>query len=88
MAVSRVSRVSVLSTDCDGSRRRVRELRGARRWSLEQAAEAMNLDPTQLAKIEAGRINVTLVTIVRLADGFGVPLGDLFTRRGSVKGLD
>jgi transcriptional regulator with XRE-family HTH domain len=62
-----------------GLGKRVRELRKARGWTLERAAEATNLDPTQLAKIEAGTINVTLVTIVRLADGFAVALGTLFS---------
>jgi ribosome-binding protein aMBF1 (putative translation factor) len=58
--------------------KRIRQLREARSWTLEQAAEATNLDPTQLAKIEAGRINVTLVTLVRLAQGFGVEVAGLF----------
>jgi transcriptional regulator with XRE-family HTH domain len=38
-------------------------------------------DPTQLAKIEAGSINVTLVTLVRIADGFSVDLQALFSAR-------
>jgi hypothetical protein len=39
------------------------------------------MDPTQLAKIEAGTINVTLVTLVRIADGFSVDLRALFSAR-------
>jgi transcriptional regulator with XRE-family HTH domain len=57
---------------------RVRTLRLARKWTLENAAEAGDLDPTQLANIEAGSINVTLATIARIADGFGVPVLELF----------
>jgi hypothetical protein len=34
---------------------RVRALRDARRWTLEQAAEAMNLDLKHLQKIESGK---------------------------------
>lgn len=61
--------------------KRIRALRVARGWTLERSAEATNLDPTQLAKIEAGTINVTLVTIVRIADGFGVSVRALFPQR-------
>jgi transcriptional regulator with XRE-family HTH domain len=59
----------------------VRRIRIARGWTLEEAAEASDMDPTQLAKIEAGTINVTLVTLVRIADGFSVDLQALFSAR-------
>lgn len=38
----------------------------------------MQLDLTHLQKIEAGKLNVTLVTLVRIADGLGVSVRDLF----------
>lgn len=56
----------------------MRALREARRWTLEKAAEAMNLDLKHLQKIEAGKLNVTLVTLVRIADGFDEPMASLF----------
>jgi len=59
--------------------KQIRKLRQARGWTLEQAAEAMSMDATQLAKIEAGALNVTLVTLVRIADGLQVKVGMLFT---------
>jgi transcriptional regulator with XRE-family HTH domain len=63
---------------------RVRALRDARDWTLEQAAEATNLDLKHFQKIEAGKLNVTLVTLVRLAEGFGEPMATLFKpSRGS-----
>ena len=43
--------------------RNLRALRTGQRWTLERAAEAADMDPTQLAKIEAGTVNVTLVTL-------------------------
>ncbi len=58
--------------------KQIRKLRQARGWTLEDAAEAMSMDATQLAKIEAGSLNVTLVTLVRIADGLGVKVGMLF----------
>ena len=62
---------------------RVRELREARGWTLERAAEAMNLDLKHLQKVEAGKLNLTLVTLVRIADGFGTPLAELFKPAGA-----
>jgi transcriptional regulator with XRE-family HTH domain len=58
---------------------RIRELRQRAGWTLEQAAEAMHLDLTHLQKIEAGKLNVTLVTLVRIADGLKVGVLDLFS---------
>lgn len=59
---------------------RVRELRQVRTWTLEKAAEAMNLDLKHLQKIEAGTLNVTLVTLVRIAEGLEEPISSLFHR--------
>lgn len=58
---------------------RVRSLRQRRHWTLEQAAEKMFLDLKHLQKIEAGTLNVTLVTLVRIAEGFGQPVRSLFS---------
>jgi len=38
----------------------------------------MDLDLKHLQKIEAGTLNVTLVTLVRIAVGFGERIGALF----------
>lgn len=59
---------------------RVRQLREARSWTLERAAEAMNLDLKHLQKIEAGKLNVTMVTLVRIAEGLGEPMASLFKK--------
>jgi len=57
---------------------RVRSLREERSWTLEQAAEASQIDWKHWQKIESGSLNVTLVTLVRLAIGLGVTLQALF----------
>ncbi|HYD51671.1 MAG TPA: helix-turn-helix transcriptional regulator [Gemmatimonadaceae bacterium] len=57
---------------------RLRELRESRGWTLERAAEATNLDLKHFQKVEAGKLNVTLVTLVRIAEGFGEPMASLF----------
>lgn len=59
---------------------RIRGMRQAKDWTLEEAAEAMNLDLKHLQKIEAGLINVTMVTLVRIAEGLDEPLSALFRR--------
>ena len=57
---------------------RIRALRQERGWTLQQTAEACQLDLTHLQKIEAGRLNLTFATLVRLAEGLDVPLAALF----------
>ena len=61
---------------------RVRQLRQEREWTLEGAAEKMDLDLKHLQKVESGTppLNVTLVTLVRIAAAFDVPLDSLFHR--------
>jgi transcriptional regulator with XRE-family HTH domain len=57
---------------------RVRRLRHLRSLTLESAAAKMNVDITHLQKIEAGKVNVSMVTLVRVADGMGLAMIDLF----------
>ncbi len=56
----------------------LRALREDLGLTLEQAAERMLLAPKHLQKIEVGSINVTLVTLVRVADGLGTSVRNLF----------
>jgi transcriptional regulator with XRE-family HTH domain len=57
----------------------VRAHRQLRRWTLDQTAERTGLEFQHIQKIEAGMLNVTLITLVRLSEGFGVRVVDLFT---------
>ena len=57
---------------------RVRQLRDERAWTLEAAAAAMDIDLKHLQKVEAGQLNLTMVTILRIADGFDVAPESLF----------
>jgi transcriptional regulator with XRE-family HTH domain len=66
---------------------RVRALRQQRGWTLEHAAEQMQLELSHLQRVEAAALNVTFVTLVRIAEGLGVPVSALFideapTKRG------
>jgi transcriptional regulator with XRE-family HTH domain len=56
----------------------VRRLRDERAWTLEVAATAMDVDLKHLQKIEAGQLNLTMVTILRIADGLEVAPEILF----------
>jgi DNA-binding XRE family transcriptional regulator len=57
---------------------RMRRLRQRHHWTLEAAAERMDLEFKHLQKIEAGTVNVTMVTLVRIAAGLDVPVRALF----------
>lgn len=58
----------------------VRQSRQVLGLTLEQASERMDVDLRHLAKIEAGQLNPTLVTLMRVAMGLGKPLEALFCR--------
>lgn len=56
----------------------VRQIRQDRGLSLYQASAIMELELSHLQRIEAGTLNPTLTTLMRIADGLRIPLGDLF----------
>jgi transcriptional regulator with XRE-family HTH domain len=56
----------------------VRQLRHERGLTLEAASGKASIDITHWQKVEAGSVNVSMVTLVRLADGLDVNLVDLF----------
>lgn len=60
---------------------RIRTLRERQGLTLEKAAEAADLDLTHWQKAEAGKVNLTLVTLLRISDGLGVSLEELFYAR-------
>jgi len=47
--------------------------------TLEQAAEAAHLHPVSLSRLENGRVNTTIASLVALSRAYGVELVDLFT---------
>jgi transcriptional regulator with XRE-family HTH domain len=52
-------------------------LRAARRWSQQQAADAIGIDLKHFQKLEYAALNPTLRTVVATAEAFGVPLARL-----------
>lgn len=58
---------------------RVRELRKARNWTLEQAAKQAGLARSTLSKIENGQMSPTYEALKKLAVGLGISVPQLFT---------
>lgn len=56
---------------------RVRHFRHERGLSLYQAAERLQIELSYLHRLESGALNVTLATLMRVADGLGVKVADL-----------
>lgn len=57
--------------------RRVRQLRTDKSWSLEELSSASGVSRSMLSQIEREQANPTLAVTVRIANGFGMSLGDL-----------
>lgn len=58
---------------------RVRELRKARDWTLEQAANQAGLARSTLSKIENGQMSPTYEALKKLATGLEISVPQLFT---------
>jgi len=67
---------------------RVRELRKARDWTLEQAAVQAGLARSTLSKIENGQMSPTYDALKKLATGLEISVPQLFTpsSKGQVNG--
>jgi len=57
---------------------RLRERNG---WTQQDAAEAMGIDVKHLQKLEYGKLNPSLRTLVKVAGAFGVNVGRLLGLR-------
>lgn len=57
---------------------RISELRRTTGLSQERFALSINMDRSYYASVEAGRRNISLKNIERIANGLGISLSDLF----------
>ena len=57
---------------------RIRELRQKTGLSQEKFALKIEMDRTYFASVEAGKRNIAIVNIKKIADGLGVSLSELF----------
>ncbi len=67
---------------------RVRELRQKRGWTLEQLASLSGVSRSMLSQIERGTANPTLGVAFRVAQAFGMSLGELADVAASVSKID
>ena len=57
---------------------RIRQLRNKIGISQEKFALSIEMDRTYFASVEAGRRNISILNIKKIADGLGVTLSELF----------
>lgn len=57
---------------------RIKELRKKTGLSQEKFALSIEMDRTYFASVEAGRRNISICNIKKIADGLGVSLSELF----------
>lgn len=67
--------------------RRVKELRAARKWSLDAMAAASGVSRSMLSQIEREQANPTLAVTLRIARAFGLSLGELLETPGVASNL-
>ena len=58
--------------------KRIQELRKHTGLSQEKFALQIGMDRTYFASVEAGRRNISICNIKKIADGLGVSLSELF----------
>ena len=58
--------------------KRIRKLRQKTGLSQEKFALKIGMDRTQFASVEAGKRNIAICNIKKIADGLGVTLSELF----------
>ena len=57
---------------------RIRELRQKTGLSQEKFALKIDMDRTYFASVEAGKRNIAIINIKKIADGLGITLSELF----------
>ena len=58
--------------------KRIQDLRKKQGTSQERFALSIDMDRTYYASVEAGKRNISLINIKKIADGLGVSLSELF----------
>jgi len=59
---------------------RIKDLRNRKGISQEKFALGIGMDRTYFASVEAGRRNISICNIKKIADGLGVSLSELFDK--------
>lgn len=64
--------------------RNLAALRQARGWTQAEAAEALGADVKAIRRAESGTANLTIASVVTLAQKYGVSTGILFSEPGDL----
>ncbi|WP_412987693.1 helix-turn-helix domain-containing protein [Pontimicrobium sp. IMCC45349] len=56
---------------------RIKEVRAKLNMQQQTLAAACNFEKSNMARIETGRVNITLGTLLKIANALDVPLKDL-----------
>lgn len=57
---------------------KIQQIRKSQGFSQEKFALMIDMDRTYYASVEAGKRNISIVNIKKIADGFGISLSELF----------
>jgi transcriptional regulator with XRE-family HTH domain len=68
--------------------RRVKQLRVERGWSLDSLSKACGVSRSMLSQIERDQTNPTLAVMFRIAQAFGMSLGQLVEAPGATSAVD
>lgn len=66
---------------------RIKQLRSGRGWSLDSLARASGVSRSMLSQIERNQANPTLAVTCRIAQAFGLSLGELVQAPGATSSL-
>jgi XRE family transcriptional regulator, regulator of sulfur utilization len=58
---------------------KIKDLRKAKDWSQEELSERAHLHRTYIAEIETGKRNPSLRSLIKIANAFRIPVGDLLS---------
>lgn len=67
---------------------RIKQLRTERGWSLEVLSHACGVSRSMISQIERNRANPTLAVTFRIAQAFGITLGDLVETPRATSAID
>ncbi len=59
---------------------KLKSIRDKKGWTLRELSEKTGIDNSRLSKIEQGKINITLVTLIQLSIALEVSPADLLGR--------
>ena len=62
---------------CNYISKRVRELRKSRGWSQEKLGQMMGSSVPSISRIERGNRLPSMITIMKLAEAFNVPISEI-----------